>query len=295
MKLKLIFKNVILTIMSKHKFNYAGIIYRHFNYIYNDVINFSKDKLSNNFYTNNTKFYWYLNDIHSFPKCKNKACNYHFIKHNVVITHGYPKFCSTSCSNLDHDVQEKMKLSYQNNFGYDSPFKCPKCINKRIKTYLKHYGCEHNMKSSKGYNEFKQAFLSSNSTITSRHYAYNNIIFDSSWELAYYIWLSDNNIAFEYQPNLNIKYFDTNNKQHTYLPDFYLTNTKQIIEIKGNQAFNKDGLPIYANKYPWFEKYDCMIKNNVTILKFKEIKPILNYVAKKYGKYYLKSFMLKSK
>ena len=31
-------------------------------------------------------------------------------------------------------------------------------------------------------------------------YKYNDLKFDSSWELAYYIWLKDNNIQFTYQP-----------------------------------------------------------------------------------------------
>ena len=161
-----------------------------------------------------------------------------------------------------------MKQTYINNFGYTSPFKCPKCLEKRKKSYIKKYGVDNNMKSAKGYNEFKQSLLTKNKKFCKNiFYKYNNIIFDSSWELAYYIWLNDNNIKFIYQPNLNIKYLDKNNKEHQYLPDFYLCDSKQIIEIKGDDAFNKDGLPIRYNKYPWFEKYDCMLKNNVKIYK----------------------------
>jgi hypothetical protein len=55
------------------------------------------------------------------------------------------------------------------------------------------------MKSAKGYNEYKQSLLTKNKKFCkNRFYKYNNIIFDSSWELAYYIWLNDNNIKFIY-------------------------------------------------------------------------------------------------
>lgn len=52
-------------------------------------------------------------------------------------------------------------------------------IEKRIKTYLKLYGYDHP---------------------TMVKYKYNELYFDSSWELAYYIWLKDHNVKFEYHP-----------------------------------------------------------------------------------------------
>lgn len=36
-----------------------------------------------------------------------------------------------------------------------------------------------------------------------------------------------------------------------------------------------------------------MIKNNVTILRLKEIKPMIKYVDDKYGKNYIKQFRIK--
>lgn len=35
-----------------------------------------------------------------------------------------------------------------------------------------------------------------------RKYQFNGICFDSFPEIAYYIWLTDNNITFQYQPNI---------------------------------------------------------------------------------------------
>lgn len=43
----------------------------------------------------------------------------------------------------------------------------------------------------------------------------------------------------------------------------------------------------------WYEKYECMIKNNVTIISENEIKPYLNYVNKKYGNHFLSSLKIR--
>lgn len=62
--------------------------------------------------------------------------------------------------------------------------------------------------------------------------------FDSIYEIAYYIWLVDNNIRFKYEPDMSILYiFD--GKQHWYMPDFIVEG--KIIEIKGDHFFKEDG------------------------------------------------------
>ena len=125
-----------------------------------------------------------------------------------------------------------------------------------------------------------------------KFYCYNNVMFDSSWELAYYIWLKDNNINFEYQPNISFDY-EYNNKIHKYKPDFKVNN--EIIEIKGDQ-FIKNGkmvCPYNHDRDELFnEKYKCMLKHNVKILMNKDIKPIIKYIKEKYGKNYLKNFIV---
>lgn len=67
---------------------------------------------------------------------------------------------------------------------------------------------------------------------------YKGMNFDSIYEIAYYMWLVDNNIRFEYEPDMNIPYiFD--GKQHWYMPDFIVEGC--IIEIKGDHFFKEDG------------------------------------------------------
>lgn len=132
--------------------------------------------------------------------------------------------------------------------------------------------------------------------IASKKYLYNNIMFDSSWELAYYIWLIDHNIEFEYQPE-GIKY-QFNNKDHYYYPDFKVNN--ELVEIKGDHFFDKTGnfrCPFnITDQYlqeQYKAKYQCMLDNNVKIMKYNEVRTIMYYIDKTYGKKYLKQFKQK--
>lgn len=62
-------------------------------------------------------------------------------------------------------------------------------------------------------------------------YQYDGRHFDSSPEIAFYIWLKDNGVEFEYQPNVKLKYVH-NGKEHFYMPDFIIGG--KLIEIKGD-------------------------------------------------------------
>ena len=104
--------------------------------------------------------------------------------------------------------------------------------------------------------------------IYSGKYKYDNIIFDSSWELAYYIWLKDHNINFEYH-TVKLEYY-INNNRHLYFPDFKINN--QLIEIKSNYILEK---------YTSIEKLQCMLDNSVNIITKTEIKPYLLYCKTK--------------
>lgn len=132
---------------------------------------------------------------------------------------------------------------------------------------------------------------------THKKYTYNNLSFDSKPEIAYYIWLKDHNIDFEYQPDIYFEY-EFNDKILHYKPDFKVENT--IIELKGLHFFenknpnNKMINPFKRNDIPEIVKFrdsimeakhQCMIKNNVKIITdFSEFE---NYVNEKYGKDFL--------
>lgn len=117
-----------------------------------------------------------------------------------------------------------------------------------------------------------------------KQYLLNGQKFDSSWELAYYIWLCDNNIDFILKP-AGIKYFTDDGKQHYYYPDFF---TDHLIEIKGDHLI-KDGVLLDYHGNPLKEKTQCLKENNVEILTWKDIEEIYNYILEKYGDNYFES------
>lgn len=114
-------------------------------------------------------------------------------------------------------------------------------------------------------------------------YTYNNIKFDSSWEIAYYIWLKDNSIDFEYQPNISFDYV-FNGKIHKYFPDFLVND--EYIELKSDHLYSK----MLKENTLENAKYKCMKNINVKILLKNDILFYLNYIKLKYGQNYLKQF-----
>ena len=111
-------------------------------------------------------------------------------------------------------------------------------------------------------------------------YYYDGERFDSSWELAYYIWLKDHNIPFEF--HIDPIDYSYKGKRHRYFPDFKVKN--ELVEIKGPQLLK---LMQESNSLD-NAKYHCMIDHNVKIIT--DCSEYLNYIDEKYGKEYLKQF-----
>lgn len=134
-----------------------------------------------------------------------------------------------------------------------------------------------------------------------RKYIYYGQMFDSSWEIALWIYAKDHNIPIYRCPFIfRFKYKD---KTFTYNPDFLYNNI--IIEIKGDQFINENGkLYLPYRQKEWTDeqyeymcglyeaKYQCMLINNVNIWFKKDIMFALNYIYFTYGKDYLKQFKL---
>ena len=119
-------------------------------------------------------------------------------------------------------------------------------------------------------------------------YTYNGINFDSSAELAYYIWLTDNDIKFDYQPDVSFS-FSYNGKDHSYQPDFLVDG--KYIELKGAHFFENDRMinPYDRTQDGLYEaKHQCMIANNVQIIT--DFSSYQNYVDEKYTKDFLQLF-----
>ena len=123
-------------------------------------------------------------------------------------------------------------------------------------------------------------------------YTYDGIKFDSSYDLAYYIWLTDHDVAFEYNPALCFEY-EFDGKIHYYNPDFKVGN--RLIELKGLQFFkdkNVNGPMVnpynHALDALYEAKHQCMMANNVDIIT--DCSEYENYVAQTYGRDYIAGF-----
>lgn len=110
--------------------------------------------------------------------------------------------------------------------------------------------------------------------------------FGSKWEFIVYDFLTTHSFEFEYQPIIRIPY-EYDNQTHHYHPDFIVGN--KVVEVKGDHFFKKNEhgeeimiCPYGYNKfskeeYNWWcglyeAKHQCMLKNNVIILREKDIK-----------------------
>jgi len=186
------------------------------------------------------------------------------------------------CIGSSAEIQSKVKKTNIERYGCESALANPKVREKGRKTCIERYGVEYAIQNKEFFRKQQ------------KRYSYNGTTFHSSWELAYYIWLTDNNIEFEYQPDVTFEYF-VGDKRYIYHPDFLVDG--EIIEIKGNQFFkNKNVNEVLINPFDSTEdvkeqsKQECMRNNNVKIISETEIRPYIDYVKNKYGKDYLKSF-----
>lgn len=190
-------------------------------------------------------------------------------------------------SSQNADVQRKAAISYHiimmENFGVEWPMQNTCIKAKYANTCLTNYGSTSYLSSNDFKNKCLELYGVENpmqcpeiQKKTILRYRFNELSFDSAPEIAFFIWLKDNNIEFEYQPNISFDYMH-NGKLHKYFPDFKIGD--MFFEIKGDHFF-KDGKMICpyrdktwtdeqymqeCNKYE--AKHWCMLKNDIVILR----------------------------
>ena len=180
---------------------------------------------------------------------------------------------SASHFSCTKEWKEKVTITNQQNLGVDYPMQSKAVQEKAQQNYFNETGFLHPLQNPAVQKKSKQK------------YKYQEIQFSSSIEIAYYIWLTDHKIPFIYQPK-PFKYLDNKNKEHLYFPDFYLINTREYIELKGDNHF-KDGklvdISCTDKNYIAEAKMECMKKNNVKIILYSDMFDILKYCQTKFG------------
>ena len=183
------------------------------------------------------------------------------------------------------EVKEKTQQTNLKKYGNTCTLQAPCIKEKSIQTNLDKFNAENVFASEYGKQKIKQTNLKKfgvenpqqNREIqrkTMSHYKYNDLNFDSSWELATYIYCIDNNIPIIRLP-IRFEYYDKNNKKHYYFPDFSINN--ELIEIKGPRYLDENGQ--LKNK----DKQKCMNDNNVIMWTEDEVQQYLNYCINKFN------------
>lgn len=217
-------------------------------------------------------------------------------------------------------VREKAKRTCLEKYGVEYSFQSENNKQKSKRTMLERYGVDHIMHNPEAVNKVKEknrlnrkiAAEKARQTClkkygvyhqmqnidiqnsTKKKYTYNGINFDSSWELAFWIFNIDN--------GYNIKRCDKsfeysfNGKKHLYIPDFEIN--EKLYEIKGLQFFenknpnNKMINPYDRSKDELFEvKHQCALQHNVIFIT--DCEKYIKYVEENYTKDFLTLFFNK--
>ena len=230
-------------------------------------------------------------------ECKCSVCGKQFVMQVRSLKIRKSIIC-IACGRLEKDpnsfkkIVEKRQANNLKKFGYKEFFQSENFKKKSKNTCLKKYGCEHVFQSRDFIdNALKVRHEKYGDVSFNAKYQYDDVWFDSSWELAYYIWLKDSKLKFEYHPGSIGKYVGDDEKEHHYFPDFIVEGEYQ--EIKGDQFFNEKDEPfdLYTKKF-WWKKLEFLKENKVRIIRRNEMKFIFEYIDKTFGKNYLKKFKI---
>lgn len=209
-------------------------------------------------------------------------------------------------------VHDKCVERWQEKYGTNSPVESKEVRDKIEQSFIENYGVDHPWKSREIREKIEQTNLDTYGTTygpgTFAKYQFDGEWFDSSWELAYWIWCKDNGKNIKHNPccfEYEVVGVDGEIKKRKYWPDFEVDG--KLVEIKGNQFFTKDGKSMkcpYRRK-EWSDefydfmnrvyaaKYKCMVEHDVMIMRHHDIMIHVDYVNKKYGSRYLKSYLKK--
>lgn len=167
-------------------------------------------------------------------------------------------------------VKEKQFNTNYKKYGTKCSLQNKEVAEKARQTLLKNWGVDNISKSDYFKNEIVP-FINYNAGVD---IYYDDYHFDSSWELAYYKYLKENNIEFIFHPKEFFEY-EYNGKKHIYRPDFKVQET--FVEIKGDFFFENEKMinPFDRSQDGIFEaKHQCMIKNKVNILKKSDLESL---------------------
>lgn len=162
-------------------------------------------------------------------------------------------------------VKEKYKQTCLQKFGVEHASQANVIKEKAKQTCREKYGTDY-WQCSKVYKTGLRERISK----ACKKYRYDNITFDSSWELALWIYAKDHSEEIEREP-CQFEY-EYNGAMHTYIPDFRYKG--KLLEIKGDHyKDDKTKAKLLVAK-----------ENDIQILYQKDVQPYLDYMKQKEGR-----------
>lgn len=198
------------------------------------------------------------------------------IKKTCIKKYGVDNICK------DKSFREKVKNTMIEKYGVESNLMLKEFQVKCRKTLKERYNVEHPFQSEEIMNKMKQTCLNKygveyycqTEDFSLNHrkiYYFDNVKFDSFWELVFYLFHKSNGSKIE----RSLKKFEYvyNGKTHYYFPDFEVDG--KLYEIKGDHFFDENGKminPYDRSQDGFFEaKYQCGLRNGVVFIRQKEI------------------------
>lgn len=177
-------------------------------------------------------------------------------------------------------VKQKQIETTLKNWGFRSSAQNEIVKEKSKQTCLKNFGVETGFLTKKCFDSHSRC-----------KYEFEDERFDSSWELALWVYAKDHNEEIEREP-CQFEY-EFEGKKHFYYPDFLYKGG--LVEVKGPQFFKDDKMicPFDRSQDELFQaKYECMKKNGVKIFSTDEIRVCRDYIKKAYGNDFLQKHMI---
>lgn len=185
------------------------------------------------------------------------------------------------CSLNGKEQIKKKKETWLKNYGVENPFQIEETREKVKNNNIEKYGIPYAI-CTKESQESQEKSL--NTKIKNRSlglnklkYLLDELTFDSSWEVAFYIYFRDKGLKIE-RNKIVFEYFFNDKKCYTFV-DFSVGSF--MFEIKSNYIFHLDKKQEVRNEF--------LLNKGVIFIDDNSIQDYLSYVKNKYGNKYIDS------
>lgn len=182
------------------------------------------------------------------------------------------------CSLNGKEQIEKKKATWKKNFGAENPYQKEDIKKKVEENNLKKYGQKYAFCTKEALKKAYRTRVTQGKIGSKVRYEFDNLKFDSSWELCFYIWHKDHKTG-EIKRNQKVIDFVYEGKHHNTFVDFSIGSFD--FEIKGSYLLYDD----YQKA-----RVQAMIDNGVIIIDDNSIKNYIRYVNNTYGRHFIDEF-----